>query len=268
MKNIQNFKITLLFLALMFFVSCKKDILGIETPVSSTVNIADILFNRGEFEKRLLSKKGYIKLSSSTLFGSTRGGDPNIYATFTDSSGNNLSHGKLFVGTYGLDYDKTVEAYDNSLDYSSGTYLKTLFGGNVIFQLASKSGTGDEVLEKIYIPKKLEVTSPLTYAIDKNATIVWNTDKSNSLGIGIVVTFNPQSFGNEKFAHLKPVVRATQTPDDGSYTFDSNDLADFPVGAKIDFTLTRGNLSEIKGKTGNNYLLYATSITKGTYELK
>ena len=84
----------------------------------------------------------------------------------------------------------------------------------------------------------------------------------------IIVSFNPQSLGNEKFANLQSVIRVTQAADNGSYTFDPNDLSAFPTGAKIEFTLARGNFIEQKGKTGGNYLLYTSSSTTGFYELK
>jgi hypothetical protein len=266
MKNIQNFKVILLAFMVFSIFSCKKEKLP-ENPIASTVNIAEILLDRAAFEKRMLSKDGYIRLSVSTVMGSSRG-TPTIYATFKDQSGDKKSYGKLFVGTYELDYDKSVDAYDNSLDFSNGDYLKTLFGSNVTFQLKAATGTADEVNEKLYIPKKLDVVSPLTYSVGKNATFVWNADNSNSLGVGIAVSFDPKALGNEKFTNLKALTKVTQATDNGSYTFDPNDLSAFPTGAKLEFTITRGNFSELKGKVGGNYLLYTASTTTGFYELK
>jgi hypothetical protein len=262
MKSIQSFKFLSLVLAVALLASCRKKE-DIEEPATFP-NLAEILLNQGDYIQRLLSKDGYIKLSIFKPIGAISG-STNIYATFKDSIGRK-SYGELSVGTYVLQYDPDVKAYDNSLDHSSRTYLSTLFGTKVDFLLKDKNGLGNEVAHKIYVPKALDVSAPLEFAIAKNTTFKWNADNTNILGVLIAVDFSPQAPGNERFTNVKAVTKTIQAVDNGSYTLDPNDFRDIPAGAKVDIALARGNLAEIKGlKTGNNYVLYTQSIAAKTY---
>ena len=274
MKYIKFFLFSLSFFAVTFLSSCKKEAISSglvkTTGVATFPNLAEILLNKAEYVKRLSSKDGYIQFSLYNPIG-VKAGTPRVYATFTDSV-DRISYGTLSVGSYNLSYDRDIKAYDNFFDYKNNDYLQTLFGTYVTFRLKGKNGIDDEAVEELYIPKSLNVSSPLPSAngsvINKNATFVWDADNTNTLGVAILIAFNPQSPENKQFSTLQSFERVILAKDKGSYTFDSQDLANIPSGCSLIITLARGNLAEIKGlKTGNNYLIYSTSTTVGTYKM-
>lgn len=270
MKYIKFSLIALCFFTVIFISSCKKESIPLDvvktTGVATFPNLAEILLNRVEYVKRLMSKDGYIQFSLYNPIG-VKAGTPRVYATFVDSV-DRISYGTLSVGSYNLNYDRDVKAYDNFFDYKSNDYLQSLFGTFVTFRLKGKNSVEDEALQELYIPKGLHVSSPLPSTISKNATFIWNADNTNTLGVAILVAFDPQIPGNQQFANLKSFERTILAKDNGSYTFDSQDLDGIPPGCNIAITLARGNLVEIKGlKTGNNYLIFSNSTTGGIYKI-
>jgi hypothetical protein len=260
MKQVQFLKLFLLAFVLSSIFACKKkeeDAIG--TPVYP--DIAEIIADPGGTAKRLMSKAGYIHLSVYTPIG-LDGGYPNIYATFDKQD----YFGALSVGSYELSYDPAVKAYDNSLDHSSATYLRTLFGTQVPIQLKDKNGTKDEMIHKIYVPKQLKVTTSFTSDISTNAKFAWNADVTNTLGVFILITFEPSDPHNKAFSNVPAVAKQIRATDNGSYSLTAQDLAGIPKGASIRITLARGNFAETKGlTTSDDYLVYVNSIATGAY---
>ena len=271
MKYFKYLSIASCIFAMVAIFSCKKQEAKIENLVKTTgtavfPNFAEILLNKADYINRILSKDGYISISLFNPIG-VKSGNPLIYATFTDST-DRISYGMLSVNSYNLPYDKDVKAYDSFLDYKSSDYLKSLFGTFVTFKLKAKNGADDEALHEIYVPKSINVSAPFGSSINRNSTFVWDADGTNTPGVIIAVTFDPQISGNSQFKNVKTIERVIIAKDNGRYTFESQDLDGIPSGSTIAIALVRGNLAEIKGlKTGNNYLIYAKSTTGGTYVL-
>ena len=100
----------------------------------------------------------------------------------------------------------------------------------------------------IYIPTKVEITSPEyndDLQIAPNNTVTWTADAGNPKDDLIVISYYPDEYGNYTIAANgypdridKAIAVSVGT---GSYTFSSEDFADFPDGGLIHVKVGRYN---------------------------
>jgi hypothetical protein len=165
-----------------------------------------------------------------------------------------------------LSFDNFVLQPSSTFDYFQSDVIGSadLFGKSINVSLQGKNAYPG-FSSNMYAPKLVRFTTP-SYSnqmpISSDTNIGWNADSQNSVGIGIIISFDPLSVGNitKGFRDHAPQTRFVHTEDDGAYTLTQADLAGIPVGALANITFGRANYSKVSMADNFNFGIISYSI--------
>ncbi|HEX6192044.1 MAG TPA: hypothetical protein VFZ42_06755 [Chitinophagaceae bacterium] len=200
----------------------------------------------------------------------------------TQSDSKSLTGGFFYSGTNPIE-GGTVQIGNISLssDVSKGYMYgqvtpqgKALFGNTISLSLNPNApGTSGKAIAaaSIYIPAELTLSSPLADdVITTGTTIEWNTDRSNTRGVMILLEYDPENLENAGFAatYPNPVHKAISVADIGSYTLTYNDVSALPNGSRITLRVARGNYRAFNpSKSTSVYGFHAYTLVESVHTI-
>lgn len=113
-------------------------------------------------------------------------------------------------------------------------------GKNVDFKLTDAANM-ERFNESMYIPEDIYFScfDETTTTIDDGFVLTWNSDPSNTLGVGIIIRYLDSDATDP--AESANVSNAVLSDDNGSYTLTVEDFADIPSGSLVKISVVRGN---------------------------
>jgi hypothetical protein len=149
--------------------------------------------------------------------------------------------------------------------------LSYLFGNTNSYSLAGNTGSGFPgfVNESLYFPEAIMISSPsyIGGQIDTtevNDNITWNADSYDSIGVSIVLSYDPiKNVANGLVSNNPdPIIKYYHVLDNGSFQLSSTVLSNFPAGAKLDVHLARGNYKRVTATGTLTYYIGILNYTK------
>ncbi|MFN0215674.1 MAG: hypothetical protein ACKVT2_15560 [Saprospiraceae bacterium] len=250
MKNIAF--LTMLLLVLGFW-SCKLDE---STELQSAAREASKFPDFLELNDLGRQKwDGFIAIRNQKGFGDIKNSAYSASFHLQDQALSEASLGQLFIGSH-----EFTKVGPTASDFSiSGNQLHELFGKESTISFGAPGTDRDEEEGSLYVPDPIVVTSPSHSMsgpnnLSGNVSLSWNVDPENTLGVFVIIEFNPwdidnnTTFGQTISAGVK---RAFVTEDDGSHTFSLSDMGGIPSNAKIRISLVRGNFTNLDAAYAN-----------------
>ncbi len=151
-------------------------------------------------------------------------------------------------------YGSDIQSFDNC-NQNNINNLQNSFGNTLEFLLDGHS-------MPIYNPELMHINCP--NKIDKNLgfTLTWEDDPNNPynqviIGITPRIDGNGDSYNNKESFLIQHIANDT-----GSYTINSQDLADFSSGDIVDIYVMRGNLKNFSniGKDNVRIKIFTTNV--------
>ena len=143
-----------------------------------------------------------------------------------------------------------------------------LYGRNITVSLDGTSSLPGFITQN-YVPKLINVSSPTfsnSATLSNGSTISWNSDNLNTIGVGVVLDFDPRGVENHgKGFSGGTVTNFVHTEDDGSYTLTAADLANIPSNAKFSLQIGRGSYSRIAMDDGYHFGIATYSVLDGYF---
>ncbi len=134
-------------------------------------------------------------------------------------------------------------------------------------------GSITEPLARVHIPK---LFYPVTFEnltqdgkVTAGTKIVWETDAMNENGVIIGIEYYPstQSDTNNRINYPEYMLRGTVTDDNGEFTFNTNDFADFPGNADLGFYVVRAGFTTFVDRSSDTCTLAGVAIMGTGYTL-
>ena len=149
--------------------------------------------------------------------------------------------------------------------------LSYLFGNNNSYSLAGNAGSAFPgfVNESLYFPEAIMISSPsyIGGQIDTtevNDNITWNADSIDSIGVSIVLSYDPiKNVANGLVLNNPdPIIKYYHVLDNGSFQLSPTVLSNFPAGSKLDVHLARGNYKRVTATGTSTYNIGILNYTK------
>lgn len=162
----------------------------------------------------------------------------------------------------------------NCNSFSINQDLVNVSGTDITLRSA-KSVLGSDFKMNIYMPEKVRILSPAFtngQSISPGATITWTKDVDNPTGDVLVISYQPESFGNEFHAqngYPDAIVKQYLIQNNlGAYTLSDEVLADFPNNSRISVEIRRHNSGLYYNyQTDKQYTLFVGHIVAASFML-
>jgi hypothetical protein len=247
-------KITLIFASVLLMYSCDKDGQNIPQEAESKLEESFDISN----EYRLLDYSvnkyhSYFESTDNTI------GFNNLKSDF--DSEYSLAH-TIDLENSGL---KSISVNNQKLNIGKNSKSQQIsdldiYGKNLSIDFTSNKSTEDIKSVNLYIPKKLNVSKPVSedgksvYAFYKNLSLEWNADPKNENGLMIAVEYFGETVGRTNTGKHLQIIDYIEV-DNGKFTLKDKMFEDIPDLSFVDIVLLRGNIdiSEVDGETFKTY---------------
>ena len=272
----KNIKILFIYITILsvFFVSCTKDKVEIETEEQEIASLEDY-FN---FMHEETSVNVFVQSYTTNV-------DPthshNISASIEgdkkpmdiDIEGHLYSFNKFSYS----DTKKRTYSTGNNPDLNS-LDLQNIYGKKLKIEVFSDKlkATGDAAssnsVESVYIPKLIDAnfTGLSNGNIVAGTKVKWNADGLNTNGIVVGVEYSPNALPNASISKTSSehLITGITLPDNGEYTFTVNDLSYFPNNAYLDFYVARAGFGVTLDNEGKDYAISAMTVSKAMFPIQ